>query len=151
MSDEPYIKRFSIFCQPVSISISGIQSILHIPVSLSGHTASDLYKKTGCYMESCKNHLLQPALHKCIVNQYFIWLTTFLRGIYNEIFEILSAVIPTFSQVSSLSFFRYVSPWPQSTGICRFLSAVCATVLLPCRKYLPVWSLSPLSDKRYSR
>ena len=40
--------------------------------------------ETGCHMESYMNHPFQPVLCKRIIYQYFIWLTTFLEGIYNE-------------------------------------------------------------------
>lgn len=35
-------------------------------------------------MKSHMNHPFQPVLCKRIIYQYFIWLTTFLEGIYNE-------------------------------------------------------------------
>ena len=35
-------------------------------------------------MESHMNHPFQPVLYKRIIYQHFIWLTTFLKGIYNE-------------------------------------------------------------------
>lgn len=114
-----YIKSISKSCQPIInfvIQSIYIESLYYLDIPTINCT-----NKTGRYMESYENPPFQPVFYEHIVNQIFVWLTTFSRGIYNRISDFLSAVIPTFSRDSSRALFRYVFPWPQSICIYRLL------------------------------